>query len=203
MAGRLGLPRFPRRRAWTRPAQKGRWESEGLRVREDGSTFWAQVVIDAIRGSNGEIIGFAKVTRDITERKLAQAELEKARESLLQSQKLEAIGQLTGGIAHDFNNMLAVVIGSLNLLKRRAERGDKDFLQIRRQRARRRRARRHADPAPARLRAPAAAGAATGRLQQIRRRHVRSAAPDAGRIDQGRDRARRRPVAHLRRPEPA
>ncbi len=49
---------------------------------------------------------------------------------LRQSQKLEAIGQLTGGIAHDFNNMLAVVISSLNLLKRKAERGEKEFLKF-------------------------------------------------------------------------
>jgi signal transduction histidine kinase len=55
---------------------------------------------------------------------------EQVERHLAQSQKLEAVGQLTGGIAHDFNNMLAVVIGSLNLLKRRAERGDKNFLKF-------------------------------------------------------------------------
>jgi PAS domain S-box-containing protein len=57
--------------------------------------------------------------RDVTAQKEAEAELEVAQDALRQSQKMEAVGQLTGGIAHDFNNMLAVVIGSLDLLGRR------------------------------------------------------------------------------------
>jgi CheY-like chemotaxis protein len=89
-------------------------------VRKDGSRFWAYVVIDAIRHpSSGEIVGFAKITRDLTERKEVEEKLEKAREFSLQAQKLEAIGQLTGGIAHDFNNLLTAVLGSLELLRKR------------------------------------------------------------------------------------
>jgi PAS domain S-box-containing protein len=97
----------------------GRFEKEAWRVRKDGSRFWAHVIIDAIRDDEGNIIGYAKITRDITERKEAQEKLEKAREFSLQSQKLEAIGQLTGGIAHDFNNLLTAVLGSLELLRKR------------------------------------------------------------------------------------
>lgn len=97
----------------------GRFENEGWRLRKDGSRFWAHVVIDPITGDDGEIVGFAKITRDITERADAQRELEAAREALYQSQKLEAIGQLTGGVAHDFNNLLAAIIGSLDLLRKR------------------------------------------------------------------------------------
>src|ERR1700682_4067597 len=99
--------------------REGRVEKEGWRVRKDGSRFWAHVIIDAIRDDQGKLVGYAKITRDITERKKAQDQLEAAREALLQSQKMEAIGQLTGGVAHDFNNLLTVVLGSLELLRKR------------------------------------------------------------------------------------
>jgi PAS domain S-box-containing protein len=98
---------------------EGRFEKEGWRLRKDGSRFWAHVIIDPIRNAMGEVIGFAKITRDITERREAQQALDLAREALLQSQKLEAIGQLTGGIAHDFNNLLMAIIGSLELVRKR------------------------------------------------------------------------------------
>ncbi|MBX5141944.1 hybrid sensor histidine kinase/response regulator [Rhizobium sp. L9] len=98
---------------------EGRFEREGWRVRKDGSRFWASVVVDAIRDEDGEVLGFAKITRDITEKMETQRALEQAREELFQSQKMEAIGQLTGGIAHDFNNLLMAVLGSLELLKKR------------------------------------------------------------------------------------
>ena len=100
-------------------AREGKFEAEGWRVRKDGTRFWAYVVIDPIRARSGEIIGFAKITRDLTERKEAQENLEKMREISRQSQKMEAIGQLTGGIAHDFNNLLTAVLGSLELLRKR------------------------------------------------------------------------------------
>ncbi|WP_064707348.1 hybrid sensor histidine kinase/response regulator [Rhizobium bangladeshense] len=98
---------------------EGRFEREGWRVRKDGSRFWASVVVDVIRDEEGEVLGFAKITRDITEKMETQRALEQAREELFQSQKMEAIGQLTGGIAHDFNNLLMAVIGSLEILKKR------------------------------------------------------------------------------------
>ncbi|KQP49455.1 PAS domain-containing sensor histidine kinase [Pseudorhodoferax sp. Leaf274] len=97
----------------------GRFEAEAWRVRKDGSEFRAHVVIDPIRDDAGRTIGFAKVTRDVTEKRAAQRALEQAREALFQSQKLDAIGQLTGGVAHDFNNLLMVVMSSLSLAKRR------------------------------------------------------------------------------------
>ena len=84
---------------------------EGWRVRKDGTKFWAGVVINAIRDQKGELIGFAKVTRDLTERRDAE-------ERLRQSHKMEGIGQLTGGVAHDFNNLLTIIIGNLEALQR-------------------------------------------------------------------------------------
>ena len=91
--------------------REGRFETEGLRVRKDGSRFWANVVIDPIR-DKGELVGFAKITRDITERRATE-------ERLRHAQKMEAVGQFTGGAAHDFNNLLMAILGSLDLLRKR------------------------------------------------------------------------------------
>jgi PAS domain S-box-containing protein len=110
-----GLPARALRTAVT----EGRFEHEGWRVRKDGTRFWTHVVIDPIRSPGGAVIGFAKITRDLTERRENQLALEQARQALFQSQKLEAIGQLTGGIAHDFNNLLMAVLGSLELVRNR------------------------------------------------------------------------------------
>jgi PAS domain S-box-containing protein len=100
-------------------AREGRFEAEGWRVRKDGTRFFAHVVIDRISDAAGNLLGFAKVTRDITERREAQQALEASRAALVQSQKMEAVGTLVGGIAHDFNNLLAVVLGNLELLRKR------------------------------------------------------------------------------------
>ncbi len=110
-------------RAANRPArilamarEQGRYEEEGWRVRKDGSYFWASIVIDPIRDDDGRLIGFAKITRDITERRDAQAALERVQHQLAESQKMDALGQLTGGVAHDFNNLLMVVSGHIQTL---------------------------------------------------------------------------------------
>jgi PAS domain S-box-containing protein len=109
---------------------EGRFEREGWRLRKDGTKFFANVVVDAIHNPDGSLLGFAKITRDITERTKAERALEEAREALLQSQKMEAIGHLTGGIAHDFNNLLMAIQGSLELLRRRLPSNDPRVTQL-------------------------------------------------------------------------
>src|SRR5688572_30979659 len=102
---------------------EGRFEAEGWRVRKDGTRFWANVVIDPIHDERGKHVGFAKITRDLTERRQAQEALERTREQLFQVQKMESIGQLSGGVAHDFNNILAAILGSLRLAQRKMAEG--------------------------------------------------------------------------------
>ena len=108
-----GLPQ----KALATAEREGKYESEGWRVRKDGSRFWAHVVVDPIRDDSGTLLGFAKITRDVTEQRQAAQSLEQTRAALFQAQKMEAIGQLTGGIAHDFNNLLSVVSSGLEIIK--------------------------------------------------------------------------------------
>jgi PAS domain S-box-containing protein len=111
---KAGVPK----RALETARETGRYEAEGWRVRKDGTRFWASVVIDAIRDESGELIGFAKITRDMTEKRETQLRLEESREQLFRSQKMEALGQLTGGLAHDFNNLLTAILGAADLAGR-------------------------------------------------------------------------------------
>jgi PAS domain S-box-containing protein len=110
-----GLPA----RALATAESAGKFEGEGWRVRRDGTRFWAGVLIDAIRDEDGVLIGYAKITRDLTERRNSAEKLEQARQALFQAQKMDAIGQLTGGVAHDFNNLLTVIVSSLDMLRRK------------------------------------------------------------------------------------
>ncbi|MFJ2709455.1 PAS domain S-box protein [Pseudomonas sp. NPDC087346] len=111
----LGEPQ----RALEIATREGRFENKSWRMRKDGTRFLAHVVVDAIRGETGTLLGFAKITRDVTEAHQAQLALEQTREALFQAQKMQAIGQLSGGIAHDFNNLLTVILGNLEIVRKR------------------------------------------------------------------------------------
>ncbi|MDI2142284.1 MULTISPECIES: PAS domain-containing sensor histidine kinase [unclassified Pseudomonas] len=106
-------------RALETAVREGRFENKSWRLRKDGTRFLAHVVVDAIRGETGALLGFAKITRDVTEAHQAQLALEQTREALFQAQKMQAIGQLSGGIAHDFNNLLTVILGNLEIVRKR------------------------------------------------------------------------------------
>ncbi|MBC3438007.1 PAS domain S-box protein [Pseudomonas sp. BW16M2] len=95
--------------------EEGKVQDEGWRVRKDGTQFWALAALDVIRDEKGEVIGLAKVTRDITDRRESALQLDAMRAQLFQAQKLEALGQLTGGLAHDFNNLLTIILSSARL----------------------------------------------------------------------------------------
>ncbi|MGE8150055.1 PAS domain S-box protein [Pseudomonas vancouverensis] len=99
--------------------REGRFENKGWRLRKDGTRFLAHVIVDPIWGETGTLLGFAKITRDITDVTQAQQALEQTREALFQAQKMQAIGQLSGGIAHDFNNLLTVILGNLEIVRKR------------------------------------------------------------------------------------
>ena len=107
-----GIPRI----ALETARRDGRFEAEGWRKRKDGSRFWASVIIDPVHNEEGELLGFAKVTRDLSEKRAIE-------EQLRQSQKMEAVGQLTGGLAHDFNNLLTGIGGSLEMMQMRITQG--------------------------------------------------------------------------------
>jgi PAS domain S-box-containing protein len=110
-----GLPK----RALATALAEGRFEQEeGWRVRKNGTRFVAHVVIDPIHDAEGKFVGYAKITRDVTERRSAAEALKQSERALLHAQKMETIGKLTGGVAHDFNNLLQVIAGNLQLLSR-------------------------------------------------------------------------------------
>ena len=111
---RAGIPQ----QALQIAAEDGAYEAEGWRIRKDGSRFFASVVIEPLRSETGELIGFGKITRDITRRVRERQALDETRIRLAQAQRMEAVGQLTTGIAHDFNNLLTTIIGNLDLISR-------------------------------------------------------------------------------------
>ncbi|MDH3353759.1 MAG: ATP-binding protein [Chromatiales bacterium] len=86
------------------------WSGEFIAQRKDGSTFTLRLSISAIKPAHGSISHYVSVAEDISEHQQSEA-------MLRNSQKMDAIGQLTGGVAHDFNNILGIIMGNLELLR--------------------------------------------------------------------------------------
>ena len=102
-------------------ARDGRFEDEGWRVRKDGSLFWANVVISAMRDAHGQLVGFSKVTRDLTERR--RIEDERAAR-LAAEQANRAKDEFLAVLGHELRNPLAPIATALQLIKQR-DQGDK------------------------------------------------------------------------------
>jgi PAS domain S-box-containing protein len=88
-----------------------------VRRRKDGQLIDVCVTISPILDGSGNMVGVSKITRDITERKAAEARRASLESQLRESQKMEAIGTLAGGIAHDFNNIIATILGNSELAR--------------------------------------------------------------------------------------
>jgi PAS domain S-box-containing protein len=102
--------------ALDRALAEGGYEDEGWRIRKDGTRFWAHVVITPIRGETGELCGFVKVTRDMTN-------LNQARERALQAERLATVGAIVAGLAHESRNALQQIQSSIEMLARRLRDG--------------------------------------------------------------------------------
>jgi PAS domain S-box-containing protein len=97
-------------------AKEGQVQYEDWRVRKDGLRIWCSIVITALRDSGGRLIGYAKVTGDLSERRKLEEERSRLQVSMLQGQKLQAIGQLSAGIAHEINNPVGYILSNLNTM---------------------------------------------------------------------------------------
>jgi PAS domain S-box-containing protein len=97
---------------------EGRSQHEGWRVRKDGSRFWASTVLTAIHNQRGKLIGFSKISRDLTERKLVEQKLQEANASLAHMARVTTMGELTASIAHEINQPLTVIVNNANACRR-------------------------------------------------------------------------------------
>ena len=111
------MPAEHYRELWTSITAGKKWSGEFRNRRKDGTLFWEQASISALRDPSGAITHFLAVKEDVTVRKALEAQL-------AQAQKMESIGRLAGGVAHDFNNLLTVINGYCDLMQRRLNPAD-------------------------------------------------------------------------------
>ncbi len=105
-------------RALREAAAAGRFEKDGWRLRKDGSRFRANAILTALRGQRGELIGFAKVARDLTESRRAEEAVQMAHAELARVVRASTMGELTTSIAHEINQPLAAIVTNANASRR-------------------------------------------------------------------------------------
>jgi PAS domain S-box-containing protein len=99
-------------------AEVGRFEDEGWRVRKDGTTMWANVIISAVRDDDGQLVGFSKVTRDLTERRRAE---EERAARLAAEQATRAKDEFLAMLGHELRNPLSPIVTALDLIRMRGD----------------------------------------------------------------------------------
>ncbi|RLF57654.1 MAG: hypothetical protein DRN37_06125 [Thermoplasmata archaeon] len=109
--------------------KKGYYEGISSYFTKDGRKIYLEFRSNLIRPADGEPF-ISGIARDVTDRVLAQREIEKLNKQMLQAQKMEAIGTLAGGIAHDFNNLLQGILGYTQILAMEKDKGDPDIARL-------------------------------------------------------------------------
>ena len=125
------LERGRPQRALVTAMDEGRSEDEGWRVRKDGSRFWANVVITPLRDQEGKLIGFSKITRDLSERKQAENVVQAARSELARMARVTTVGELTASVAHEINQPLAAIVNNANACTRMLANQSPDIEELR------------------------------------------------------------------------
>ena len=114
-----------------RAANERRSEDEGWRVRKDGTRFWANTIITPLHDRKGKLIGFSKITRDLSERKQAENAAQEARSELARMARVTAAGELTASIAHEINQPLAAIVNNANACNRMLAKQSPDMEELR------------------------------------------------------------------------
>jgi PAS domain S-box-containing protein len=115
---------------WNTISRGDTWHGEVCNRSKSGELYWVESTIVPHKNAQGEIDRYVAIRTDVTDRKLAMLDNERLSRYLLQSQKMEAVGQLTGGIAHDFNNILSATNGYTDLaIERAGQLGDEKLLK--------------------------------------------------------------------------
>ncbi|HEY2171991.1 MAG TPA: PAS domain S-box protein [Candidatus Angelobacter sp.] len=117
--------------ALRKAAAEGRFEDEGWRLRKGGSRFRANAILTSLHDQQGELIGFAKVTRDLTESRRAEEAVQAAHAELARVARATTLGELTASITHEINQPLAAIVNNANASRRILASATPDLEEVR------------------------------------------------------------------------